>query len=858
MNKYEFQEKIIDAQELIHDREYQEAVDICDGLNLELLDQPKSIRKIAYAYEKCRRYKDAEMLLAQAWKMAPRSRGILFRLCTMAVKAGDLENASEYYDGFCRIAPRDPQRYILQYRLSVALERPDEELIEILENMRRADPNDRWLYILAQLYAKTGKIEEAVEVCNEVDLWFGFDGGKYVERAAELKEWLLDQPVDGYEEEAEEAAYTGAAAYEEASYSRENEDISESFEETDEIPESYEETYDMPESYEETWEEAEPEEVEVEAEEEYEAEEDFGEEEFEPEAAYEAEEASEPEEEFWTEEEFNTEEKSGTEKAFETGEEFWTEEEFDFADAFDTEEAAQEEPEFIEEAEEAYEPEVLEEAGEAYEPEVFEEAEEEAAPEVLEEAEAEEEFETVEEFETLAVVSEEPETEVVKAVPAAFKEEEAEAEAEAEIEAEPVIDVIAEPEFDIDAEAETETKPEAEEETDSVYRVSQGANLFSAEPEEEEITEGMAGLYSISEIVNESANVPEDEDLVLDIGSIFLNDGNITPNDRNIVPDDGGIDLDEDDEHVVMSVMTPEMDRLKPQTPEPDVSDEEAGSWWAEARREAEKNNFGAAPEDAIILDDDDADDEKPLVSNKMTQDLFKKIAARKNDADLYGSLPINPDITRRIWHFVITASSPALAEECAKERMLEIARQNPGSDLPKARLRASRIGSASIVSSLDHFLGKMTIIEEVGQLSDAQLNEFTKIMDKDDRSLLIAFTDTKENIIKLFERAPRLASCFTAVFDGRRYTAGDLRDIAKEHLNQEDARLTRDAELIVLKKAEELIEAKAGSYQHDIIEFVDKAMDRAEHGGFLGMGAGKISSDGVLLIDAKHFKGLE
>ena len=130
MNKYEFQEKVINAQELIQQGLYQEAVGICDGMNLELLDRPRELRMIAKAYEKCRRYEDAKALLAQARELAPRSRGILFQLCNTAIKAGDLQSADTYYEDFCRLAPKDSQRYVLQYRLSSAKQRPDDELID--------------------------------------------------------------------------------------------------------------------------------------------------------------------------------------------------------------------------------------------------------------------------------------------------------------------------------------------------------------------------------------------------------------------------------------------------------------------------------------------------------------------------------------------------------------------------------------------------------------------------------------------------------------------------------------------------------------------------------------------------------
>ena len=104
---------------LIANGRYTDAVTACDELNLDQLRSPKDLQKIAKAYEKCRRYADAEDILLQARERAPRSRSTLFHLCTVAVKAGDLESAHAYYNAFCNVAPDDKERYVLQYRIAM-------------------------------------------------------------------------------------------------------------------------------------------------------------------------------------------------------------------------------------------------------------------------------------------------------------------------------------------------------------------------------------------------------------------------------------------------------------------------------------------------------------------------------------------------------------------------------------------------------------------------------------------------------------------------------------------------------------------------------------------------------------------
>ena len=102
---------ITDILQMIANGRYKDAVELCDELNLDQLHSPKNLQKIAKAYEKCRRYADAEDILLQARERAPRSRSTLFHLCTVAVKAGDLESAKAYYNAFCGIAPDDKERY---------------------------------------------------------------------------------------------------------------------------------------------------------------------------------------------------------------------------------------------------------------------------------------------------------------------------------------------------------------------------------------------------------------------------------------------------------------------------------------------------------------------------------------------------------------------------------------------------------------------------------------------------------------------------------------------------------------------------------------------------------------------------
>ena len=217
--------------------------------------------------------------------------------------------------------------------------------------------------------------------------------------------------------------------------------------------------------------------------------------------------------------------------------------------------------------------------------------------------------------------------------------------------------------------------------------------------------------------------------------------------------------------------------------------------------------------------------------------------------------MPIEPEIDKTIWHFLVIGDNPELTLECARERMKEMSEIYPNGPKKMLKIIAEKIGDASIVNSLDRFLGNMVIVQHPSILQDWQLREFAKILDKDDRSLLVAFTDRRSAIADVLRRVPELFDSFTAVFEGRTYTARDLVEIAKEYLLKEDAKLSRDAQVMVYDEARRLIQEHTGYYRNKIRAFVNAALERADSGGFLGLGGGRFDKHGYLIITAKHFK---
>ena len=701
MNKLEFLEKMEEVDALIADGKYDLAVEICDTLNLSGVKEPRRLQNIAKAYERCRRYKEAEVLLQRVRRQVPRSRGVLFRLCSVSVRAGELEDAKDYLSDFIDLAPTDPERLILEYRIAEAENRPDAERITILEKYLSEETDDRWMYTLAELYVRNGREEEAAGVLNAIVLWF--DSGRYVAKAHAMLVKL------GYEEAPAEA-----------------------LEDVPVVPETRTEF---------------------------------------------------PEVEFETPEEVARQESEESEEA-----------------------SAEEEP-----AEEA----------------------EEAAP---------------------AAEIEEAETEVSEA---AGTPEEAETEAP-EAEDEHIVVNITNPRDS------GHILRRLDEEDDAVW-----AQVFDAEDEKEAAAETPQeeAAEVLQEAVSEEAEAAEEygelaeeaaEEAVEEVEEAHA------AFDAEEFEDDE-YDVDEEDDDAEEAVG---------ELPEEAAPAEEVAEAIPEAAAEETKEVTEAVEEaaaEAALPEEEAAEAEEPVqkapeetaapLGNFKHEEYGEVIAAeirrRKEERIKFGNIPVEPDMSTSIWHFIAYGETDELALECAREHVKEIAGINPNCPGKLLKISAEKIGKASIVSSLDRFLGNVVIVERVSLLSDEQLQEFAKVLDHDDMSLLTVFTDNRENIINVLKRVPALAGAFSAVYEGKKYTADDLILAAESYLRGEEARLSDAAEAVVRNYAEDILQEKRGFYRNRVIAYVGKALEAADKGGFLGFGAGRIDKNGILVVDAKHFRNL-
>ncbi len=224
MDKYEYKVSAEEIKDLIARGEYGQAAEIADTIDWRRVKSVMMLCTISDLYKINRRYEDARNMLLLAYERRPGGRTICYSLCELCIKTEEYVQALNYYKEFVQVAPKDPGRYVLQYKLYEAQDVSLEERIGVLEELKKRDYREKWAYELAYLYHRVGLETKCVEECDEMILWFG--EGRYVVKAMELK--MLHQPLspeqqEKYDRRFEEAGdYQGYGPEQDTNYSGEN------------------------------------------------------------------------------------------------------------------------------------------------------------------------------------------------------------------------------------------------------------------------------------------------------------------------------------------------------------------------------------------------------------------------------------------------------------------------------------------------------------------------------------------------------------------------------------------------------------------------------------------------------------
>ena len=185
MNKYELKVTVTEIDSLIGRRRFKEAAEVADAVDWRKVRNVRTLCRVSDVYKINKRYDDSKKILELAYVKNPYARQIIFSLCELELKLGNYVRALQLYNEYINVAPRDADRFVLQYKLYKAQNVSVNERIAVLEELARHDMRDRWAFELARLYLEAGERTLCASQCDEIIAFFG--EGRYVLKALELK-----------------------------------------------------------------------------------------------------------------------------------------------------------------------------------------------------------------------------------------------------------------------------------------------------------------------------------------------------------------------------------------------------------------------------------------------------------------------------------------------------------------------------------------------------------------------------------------------------------------------------------------------------------------------------------------------
>ena len=186
MDKYEFNIKVEQIKKLVNKNDFATAMKISDTIDWRRVRNANLLSMISQVYEKNREYQEAKEVLLLAYERAPIGKRLLYKLTELALKEGSIDEAEDYYREFCDLAPEDTRQHILRYLILKEKDGPIDQLIRTLERYTTAELDEKWMYELAELYARAGRSADCVQLCDKMILLFGI--GIYVEKAMDMKQ----------------------------------------------------------------------------------------------------------------------------------------------------------------------------------------------------------------------------------------------------------------------------------------------------------------------------------------------------------------------------------------------------------------------------------------------------------------------------------------------------------------------------------------------------------------------------------------------------------------------------------------------------------------------------------------------
>ena len=777
MDKYEYQLKTEHIRQVAARKEYGEAAKLCDTIDWTKIRDVKMLTLAADVYTAVGEYEKAIDILQQAYEYAAMGRRIVYRLTELALKADSYDDAKNYFEEFCRIAPNDQGRYILLYKMARYQKATLDEKIKILEAYKREDFDEKWAYELAVLYAMNNEKDKCIQLCDDIILWFGL--GKYVEKALSLKSQFA--PLTPAQKEK-------VQKFADKKAQEENEKLQKKQEEQ-EKKESQAELAKKAAAQEKIskWQE-------------------------EQEKAYQAEQEAAKKEAKAREDEqkalLEREEKLRKQR----------EEELEAVERLKKEQR-------LEHARQSV---VTSDMNEIMA--VIQRAKQEDAQNELQD-------ELAKQVQQVQQLAGEKDLELVSEIPSDVEEKE---KLQVSEDISYMQDEISEDET---TESEVLDDETSENETSDV----ETANT--------ETSEKTSDSENTDEAVWFEAYKPEEEPQISEWAAPVAETVEVEP-EEEVQEEPEKEPEEEETQEVVQEELEkePEEEETQEEIQEEFEKDPEEAETQEEIQEEPEEEE----PQEEFEEEPEEEDAQEESEEESEVKDAQEESAeSRQVEMTANSGLPIvNPEDMSRVWHFAIQAMPDEDDIELALEYLEELAECSSRA-VPRSvvKITGQKLNQKGLVKSIDKLLGKTILIEDAADMNERVINEFCKIIDPTDRSLLVVFIDTPASIRHLLIDYPQLAQVVTAQFVRETYSVTELLEYARGYADREDSVFDKSGELALMERLKVIAGNQERNKKRIVEMIVNNAIEKAEKKSMRKLFQSKYDKRGCLILRDKDFE---
>lgn len=777
MDKYEYQLKTEHIRQVAARKEYGEAAKLCDTIDWTKIRDVKMLTLAADVYTAVGEYEKAIDILQQAYEYAAMGRRIVYRLTELALKADSYDDAKNYFEEFCRIAPNDQGRYILLYKMARYQKATLDEKIKILEAYKREDFDEKWAYELAVLYAMNNEKDKCIQLCDDIILWFGL--GKYVEKALSLKSQFA--PLTPAQKEK-------VQKFADKKAQEENEKLQKKQEEQ-EKKESQAELAKKAAAQEKIskWQE-------------------------EQEKAYQAEQEAAKKEAKAREDEqkalLEREEKLRKQR----------EEELEAVERLKKEQR-------LEHARQSV---VTSDMNEIMA--VIQRAKQEDAQNELQD-------ELAKQVQQVQQLAGEKDLELVSEIPSDIEEKE---KLQVSEDISYMQDEISEDET---TESEVLDDETSENETSDV----ETANT--------ETSEKTSDSENTDEAVWFEAYKPEEEPQISEWAAPVAETVEVEP-EEEVQEEPEKEPEEEETQEEVQEEPEKEPEEAGPQEEIQEEIQEEPEE--EDAQEESEEEPEEEEPQEEFEEEPEEEEPQEEFEEEPEEKDAQEESAeSRQVEMTANSGLPIvNPEDMSRVWHFAIQAMPDEDDIELALEYLEELAERSSRA-VPRSvvKITGQKLNQKGLVKSIDKLLGKTILIEDAADMNERVINEFCKIIDPTDRSLLVVFIDTPASIRHLLIDYPQLAQVVTAQFVRETYSVTELLEYARGYADREDSVFDKSGELALMERLKVIAGNQERNKKRIVEMIVNNAIEKAEKKSMRKLFQSKYDKRGCLILRDKDFE---